>query len=236
MAFSPNKHARLVFQTNYIYNDSRMEGVDASSEESAEIVADLRLNAQNSQYCVEDKEAYLSIAGSYSMYQDIFSYPVEEECSVFDMVALHRKLFSYYPNPEYGGMFRQSDTLVMGAKFETVSYRQIYAELLIVDEALQELISQRDNLSLSAFIEEIFKIHHRLTVIHPFGDGNGRTLRAFMNALLVRNQISPLYIKMEEKEEYVVGLSKADTQNSYDQLYECLFKCLLRSSVDLNDV
>ena len=56
-----------------------------------------------------------------------------------------------------------------------------------------------------------------------------------MNVLLVRNQVSPLYIKAEQKDEYVNALSLADTQHSYVQLFECLLKCLLRSSVDLND-
>jgi Fic family protein len=99
---------------------------------------------------------------------------------------------------------------------------------------LQGLFSQRKNLTLSEFIEGIVKTHHRLTVIHPFGDGNGRTLRAFLNMILVRNQVSPLYIKADEKDEYVTALSLADTKDSYVQLYECIFKCLLRSNVDLN--
>lgn len=234
LAFQPTEHARLVFQNTYIYNDSRMEGIKTTSEAAAEIVADLRLNMQNSQYCMEENEAYLSIAGHYSMYQDIFATPVDRECSVFDMFGLHRKLFSHYPNPEYGGTLRQSNTLVLGAKFETIPFQQIYKELLSADEMLQELFSQRKNLTLSEFIEGIVKIHHRLTVIHPFGDGNGRTLRAFLNMILVRNQVSPLYIKADEKDEYVTALSLADTKDSYVQLYECIFKCLLRSNVDLN--
>ena len=234
LAFEPNEHARLVFQNNYIFNDSRLEGVKTTPEAAAEIVADLRLNMQNSQYCAEENEAYLSIAGHYSMYQDIFTLPVEQECSVFEMLGLHRKLFSHYPNPEYGGTLRQSDTLVLGAKFETVPYRQIFENLLSVDDELKHLLSKRTSLALSEFIEGVVKIHHKLTVIHPFGDGNGRTLRAFLNVLLVRNNISPVYIKADEKDEYVSALSLADTTNSYEQLYECLFKCLLRSNVDLN--
>ena len=234
LAFQPTEHARLIFQNTYIYNDSRMEGVKTTAEAAAEIVADLRLNMQNSQYCVEENEAYLSIAGHYSMYQDIFATPVDQECSVFDMIGLHRKLFSHYPNPEYGGKLRQSNTLVLGAKFETIPFHQIYEELLSVDDTLKELISQRNNLTLSEFIEKTTDIHHKLTVIHPFGDGNGRTLRAFLNVMLVKSHISPIYIKAEEKDEYVTALSLADTKGSYVELYECILKCVLRSNVDLN--
>lgn len=234
LAFQPTEHAQLVFQNIYIYNDSRMEGVKITSDVAAEIVADLRLNTQNSPYCTEENEAFLSIAGHYSMYQDIFSVPIDPGCSVFDMFNLHRKLFSYYPNPEYGGTLRQSDTLVLGAKFETIPFREIFNNLLSVDDELNQLLSQRGNLTLSEFIEGAIRIHHKLTVIHPFGDGNGRTLRAFLNAILVKNNVSPVYIRVDEKDEYVSALSWVDTTHSYDKLYECLLKCLLRSNVDLN--
>lgn len=234
LATQPSEHARLVFQNIYIYNDSRMEGMNTTIEEASEIVADLRLNMQNSQYCLEENEAYLSIAGHYSMYQEIFSVSDNQKCSVFDMLNLHRKLFSHYPNPEYGGMLRQSDTIISGAKLETIPFHQILNNLLLVDKKLQEILSQRQELTLSEFIEEIVNIHHKLTVIHPFGDGNGRTLRAFLNMILVKSNVFPLYIKADEKDEYVSALSLADTENSYTQLYECIFKCLLRSNVDIN--
>ncbi len=234
LKFTPNEHARLVFQNNYIYNDSRMEGVQTTLEASAEIVADLRLNEQNSRYCTEENEAYLSVAGHYCMYQAIFDQPKNKTCSIWDMLGLHRKLFSYYPCPEFSGTFRQSDTMVLGAKFETTTHSNIIRELQELEEVLKELLSNKDSLTLSAYIEQLTIIHHKLTVIHPFGDGNGRTLRAFYNMLLISSGISPLYIKTEEKEEYVQALNKADLFGSYVDLFECIFKCLLRSNVDLN--
>jgi len=63
LSFEPTDYAKILFQSNYIYNDSRMEGLDVSIEEAAEIVTDLRLKTQNSEYCTEENEAFLSIAG-----------------------------------------------------------------------------------------------------------------------------------------------------------------------------
>lgn len=54
-------------------------------EQASEIVTDLRLNTQNSEYCKEENEAYLSVAGHYAMYQSIFEEPVKESVSVYDM-------------------------------------------------------------------------------------------------------------------------------------------------------
>lgn len=235
LAFQPTDHARLVFQTNYIYNDSRMEGIQTTPEAAAEIVTDLRLKAQNSQYCIEDNEAFLSIAGHFAMYQEILSSPVKETCSVFELLGLHKKLFSFFPHPEYGGSFRQSNSVVREAKCEVVEYQQIPTVLIGVEAELKDLLFRRQTLTLSEYIEGVIIIHHKLTVIHPFGDGNGRTLRAFLNVLLVRSKISPVYIKTDEKEEYINALSIADTQDSYIPLFECLFKCILRSSIDLSD-
>lgn len=235
LSFKPNDHARLVFQNDYIYNDSRMEGVGISMEEAAEIVTDIRLNEQDSEYCSEANEAFLSVAGHYAMYQDIFALPVKEKCSVFDAVGLNKKLFSYYPHPEsYGGCFRQSNTLVLGAKFETIPYHLIPTEMLKIDDTVKSLINNKDTLSLSEYIKAVIRVHHSLTVIHPFADGNGRTLRAFFNVLLIRGGITPIYIKLEEKDEYLNALSVADTCGSYTELYECIYKVLLRSSVELN--
>ena len=55
LAFVPTDFARFLFQNDYIYNDSRMEGLDITPEQAAEIVTDLRLHAQNSIYCTDDK-------------------------------------------------------------------------------------------------------------------------------------------------------------------------------------
>ena len=235
LAFTPSESAKLAFTNNYIYNDSRMEGVQTSEEHAAEIVTDLRLHAQNSKYCVEANEAYLSVAGHYAMYQEIFKLPVKETCSVFDARKLNRCLFSYYPCPEYGGMFRETDTLVLGAKFETITPREIIPELIKVDQEVQALLTKKNDMTASEYVKAVVKIHHRLTVIHPFGDGNGRTLRAFMNVLLICGGLTPLYIKTNEKDLYLAALNKVDTEGIYSELHECVIKCLLRSSVDLSE-
>jgi hypothetical protein len=86
LLFIPTDYARLIFQSEYIYNDSRMEGLDVTLEDAAEIVTDLRINMQNSKYCSEKNEVYLSIAGHYAMYQDIFAVPVKDEVTSSTLV------------------------------------------------------------------------------------------------------------------------------------------------------
>lgn len=210
-----------------------MEGLDVTVEQASEIVTDLRLNMQNSKYCSEENEAYLSIAGHYDMYREIFAEPVKQSLDIYYMFTLNKLLFSHYPNPEFGGSSRQNNTLVLGAKFETVDYHDIFNELTKVDEVVKDYYSKRDEIPTSEYVKHVVRTHHRITVIHPFPEGNGRTSRAFMNVQLVRAGLTPIYIKVEDKKEYVAALSRADQCGDYDELYEIIFRLILRSYVDL---
>ena len=175
----------------------------------------------------------MSIAGHFLMYQEIFQPPEKEGCSIFDMVRLNKKLFSCYPHPEFGGNIRQTETLVLGAKFEATNHANIISELLGLDPELKALYESRATLPLSEYIKGVVRLHHKLTVIHPFADGNGRTTRAFMNMLFVRGKVCPVYIKVKEKSAYIKALGIADRTGNCDALYEVIFKALLRSYMEL---
>jgi Fic family protein len=60
----------------------------------------------------------------------------------------------------------------------------------------------------------IFEAHFRLTAIHPFSDGNGRTARLLMNLLLLRGGYVPVAVRPEDRARYLdaleVGSLKGD--------------------------
>ena len=53
-------------------------------------------------------------------------------------------------------------------------------------------------------------IHARLTWIHPFEDGNGRTARTVMNFILMKKGFPMFFIPFEKREEYYQSLDFAD--------------------------
>jgi Fic family protein len=53
-----------------------------------------------------------------------------------------------------------------------------------------------------------FEAHFRLTAIHPFGDGNGRAARLFMNLLLIRGFYPPLAVRPEDRKAYLDALER----------------------------
>ena len=85
-----------------------------------------------------------------------------------------------------------------------VEYLQVPGEM----EKLMEWYSEnKDNLhpiELSAIV------HHRLTAIHPFTDGNGRVARLAMNTILMQNGYTPAIIRNEDKQDYYEALRQAD--------------------------
>lgn len=55
-----------------------------------------------------------------------------------------------------------------------------------------------------------------------------------MNVQLVRAGLCPVYIKVEQKKEYIQALATADKEQNYDDLYEILFKIILQVHADIN--
>lgn len=53
-------------------------------------------------------------------------------------------------------------------------------------------------------------LHHRLTQIHPYQDGNGRVARALTTLALLRADLQPLVIDRDLRVEYINALESAD--------------------------
>ena len=233
----PSEFVKRKYCNEYVYNDARMEGINIGREKVAEIVTDIKLHKADSPYCTEQHENEVAIAGHALMYDYLFSIPGDKNVDIFfGLVSLHRQLFSCAPSPEFGGAFRKSNPLVMGAKFETIDSSKVIPALMELSPSVQRLLEQSVEISLSQYVKEVAIIHHKLTVIHPFGDGNGRTLRAFMNLLLIRRKLPPIYFKVEEKKVYLEALAQADRNNAHcESLYEVVFKAILRAQAELTE-
>lgn len=54
------------------------------------------------------------------------------------------------------------------------------------------------------------EFHYRFIRIHPFDDGNGRTVRILMNFILMQFGYPPAIIKTEDKQNYFAALRQAD--------------------------
>lgn len=222
------------FKNEYIFFDSRMEGIEIEQELASEIVMDIRENKQNSRFCTVENQNIIEVAGLSIAYDYAFEN-ADSEINIYDAKHINECLFSTAPCPEYGGTYRQSNTLVLGAKFETIDYRDIQREMFLLDKDVQGLLNTANTLRNSEFIEWLVRIHHRMTVIHPFRDGNGRTSRTFVNMILLRRHMPPVFFKDKAKNDYKEALSIVDTEGKYEPLYESFYRSLLVSNATLSD-
>lgn len=232
--FNSTDAVKYKFKNNFVYNENRIEGLDIDPQSVAEIITDLRLKKQDSEFCRDEFNTVVEVAGHASMYDFIIENR-DRNLSAYKLLELNRMLFQYAPYPEAGGITRTTDTVVLGAKFETVPFREIPIALVKLDQKIKELMVSIDKISMCDFIDEAVKIHHQITVIHPFAEGNGRTSRVFLNWMFILKGIPPVYLKAEQKEEYIEALRIADLSEDFIKLREVFYKAVISSYIQLSD-
>lgn len=226
--------AKNVFKNHYIYNDARLENVDVSLENVAEIVEDIRGHTQFSEYCNEDNEKYCHIAGHFKMYDWIFENYSSKSYTVYDIFQLNKLLFSCFPFPDAGGKFRKSTAIITDSQVETAAPNEISGKVNKLYSEVQE-IETNESLPKSEIIKRLVRVHYQLTVIHPFQDGNGRSARGFLNEAFLRYGIPPVYISVERKAEYRDALVRVDKNQDFSKLYQFFFLEIIRSHVALSN-
>lgn len=91
----------------------------------------------------------------------------------------------------------------------------IYCPPLQVDSEMDNLISIYEEQSADNTNPIILAswVHHALTQIHPFQDGNGRIARLLASLILIKNGLLPFTVKRGEKAKYIEALENADNGN-----------------------
>jgi cell filamentation protein len=81
---------------------------------------------------------------------------------------------------------------------------------------------------LDAVVETTAWIHHKITHVHPFREGNGRTARLAANLILERFGLVGISIKIERenKNRYLDALKQIDKQWDYEPLKMLIYEGL----------
>lgn len=193
---------KKAFITKYASNESKIEGVNDT-------------NIHNS----------IEVKGLRKMYEYIHSDDIEYMFDVYTLCELHRQLFSYTEFPEYAGLFRNFDVYLPGTGTELSEWDMIRPTLNEIDKEVQELrriapIIRRNNdiNGLMSYLDRCVIVGCRLIKVHPFSDGNGRTIRGFVNKLFEDIGLPPIYIKTNERFEYHTAMNKANNEGDYTEI------------------
>lgn len=190
------------FIKKYVINESELEGVN-----------DLTLHGKE------------EIAGFKEMYIFMHSEEFNNKFDIFSLKDLNEKLFSCTPYPEFGGNFRREFAHLSGVKSDLCDWSYIYPRLLELDlevNSLRELspvIKSSCNAEARlVYLDKCVRLGCKLIKVHPFSDGNGRTIRCFINKLLEDVGFPSVYVKSQEREEYLTAMNKALDFEDYNDI------------------
>ena len=123
---------------------------------------------------------------------------------------------------DFAGRIRNAGVRITGANF-------IPPNATKVSDLLDELIDFVNNNPLQLNDIELATIfHHKLVYIHPFFDGNGRTVRLVMNLLLMRKGFPPAIILKNDRKKYYDALNQANNGN-YQKMMLLMCQALERT-------
>lgn len=138
-----------------------------------------------------------------------------------DILSLHGLVLRSIEE-DFAGRIRNGGVRITGANFTPPNANK-------VPDLLDELIDfiNTNPLNLNA-IELATIFHHKLVWIHPFFDGNGRTVRLSINLLLMRCGFPPAIILKNDRKKYYEALNQANNGN-YQKLTLLMCQSLERT-------
>ncbi|MDR6967515.1 Fic family protein [Flavobacterium arsenatis] len=138
-----------------------------------------------------------------------------------DILSLHGFVLRSIED-DFAGRIRNGGVRITGANFVPPNANR-------VSDLLDELIVfiNENPLQLND-IELATVFHHKLVYIHPFFDGNGRTVRLAMNLLLMRCGFPPAIILKNDRKKYYEALNQANKGN-YQKLTVLMTQALERT-------
>lgn len=208
------KSIRESLMIEWTYNSNSIEGNTLTLQETKMVIEEgftikgksLRehFEAVNHQEAIEFVESLVSD-----------NYLLKER----DILNIHELVLQKIEK-DFAGRFRTSGVRISGANF-------VPPNALKIDGYINELVDWVNTSDLDIIIKSTI-FHHRFVWIHPFFDGNGRTVRLLFNLLLMKEGFPPAIILKNDRKKYYDALNFANNGN-YSKLALLILQALERS-------
>ncbi|MBF8149422.1 Fic family protein [Winogradskyella sp. F6397] len=207
------KEALLI---EWTYNSNSIEGNTLSLRETQMVLQEgVTIKGKSLREHFEAKNHETAIHKFYALVRDDYVLNAK------DILELHGLVLRSIED-DYAGRLRNSGVRISGANFVPPNARK-------VSEYLDSLISYiNENPQGLNPIELATVFHHKFVWIHPFFDGNGRTIRLAMNLLLMRHGFPPAIILTNDSAKYYAALNQANNGN-YSKLMLLMAQACERS-------
>jgi Fic family protein len=127
-----------------------------------------------------------------------------------DVLDIHELVMSKI-GKDFAGRIRNVPVRITGANFIPPSVAKVPEMLAELIEFVNENPLKLNDVLLASLF------HHRFVWIHPFIDGNGRTVRLVMNLILMRKGYPPAIILRTDRKKYYDALNQANN-GSYQKI------------------
>jgi len=156
---------------------------------------------------------------------------------------IHKEIFKD-AWPEIAGKYRQEDLKITHSRHLPPHFTEVPNLMKAADLKFCKLLKNLGNAdgilhdrnqdeetlidTIDSIIEAAAWIHHTITYIHPFREGNGRTARLATNLVLERYGLMGISIKVERenKNRYRKALSQIDKRGDYEPLKNLIYEGL----------
>lgn len=200
----------------WTYNSNSIEGNTLTLRETQMVLQEgITVKGKSLREHFEAKNHEKAIDYLYSLVNE--NYTLRS----IDILSLHELVLRMIED-EFAGRIRNGGVRITGANFVPPNANK-------VSDLLDELIDfvNTNPLGLND-IEVATVFHHKLVWIHPFFDGNGRTVRLAMNLLLMRKGFPPAIILKNDRKKYYEALNQANSGN-YQKLMLLMSQALERT-------
>lgn len=129
----------------------------------------------------------------------------DEEMSEQFIQNLQREVTANVGDVFLHGKYRDQDVSIFGTD-------KIFPSPFEVQELMQKMVEKINFMLRKKHHPALVAAyaHYHLTAIHPFFDGNGRTARLLMNAILLKYHFPLTVIELNKRQDYYEALQKAD--------------------------
>lgn len=171
-------------------------------------------------------------------------YAHSHKIITFETISqIHKEIFKDVWS-EIAGKYREENLEISASKHLPPHYSEIFLKMKEAEgsfeKRLRMLKTAEGILSISVTNEKMFEIiqqivsvagwlHHVITFIHPFREGNGRTARLAANLILERYGLMGISIRIEKenKNRYRQALAQIDQKGDYEPLESLIFEGLI---------
>ena len=203
-------------QIEWTYNSNSIEGNTLSLRETQMVLQEgVTIKGKSLREHFEAKNHEFAIEHLYKLVRK------EYQLNGKDILNLHGLVLRSIED-DYAGRLRNAAVRISGANFIPPNARKV-PELL--DNLVNYVNQNPEQLNV---IEMATVFHHRFVHIHPFFDGNGRTVRLAMNLLLMAQGFPPAIILKNDRKKYYDALNQANN-GRYDKLMLLMCQSLERT-------